>query len=80
MKSTTDSLGAIHEKQIDRSVAKVVGAASLGTVFEWYEFTLYGALAAVLVTKFFSGLDPSTGFIFALLTFAVGSSCVLSAP
>ncbi|MCB4322005.1 MFS transporter [Alcaligenes sp. 13f] len=51
---------------------KVVIAASLGTVFEWYEFTLYAALATVLAKNFFAGVDPTTGFIFALLTFAVG--------
>lgn len=72
MKATVGIMTTAKEEKIDSSVARVVAAASLGTVFEWYEFTLYGALASVIVSQFFSGLDPSTGFIFALLTFAVG--------
>ena len=55
-----------------KETRKVIIAASLGTVFEWYEFTLYAALASVLAKNFFAGTDPTTGFIFALLTFAVG--------
>lgn len=51
---------------------RTVTAAALGTVFEWYEFTLYAAMAGVLAGKFFSGLDPSIGFLFALLTFGIG--------
>lgn len=54
------------------SMRKVVAAASLGTVFEWYDFYLYGSLAAVIAKKFFSGADPSAGFLFALLAFAAG--------
>jgi len=51
---------------------KVIFASSLGTVFEWYDFYLYGSLAAIIAKQFFSGVDPSTGFIFALLAFAAG--------
>jgi len=51
---------------------KVVLASSLGTVFEWYDFYLYGALAAIIAKQFFSALDPASGFIFALLAFAAG--------
>ncbi|NML47301.1 MHS family MFS transporter [Ramlibacter sp. G-1-2-2] len=51
---------------------KVIFASSLGTVFEWYDFYLYGSLAAIIGKQFFSGLDPSSGFIFALLAFAAG--------
>ncbi len=51
---------------------RTVTAAALGTIFEWYDFTLYGAMASILAAKFFSGLNPSLGFIFALLTFGVG--------
>jgi len=50
----------------------VIGASSLGTVFEWYDFYLYGLLAAIISEQFFSGVDPSTGFIFALAAFAAG--------
>ena len=51
---------------------KVILASSLGTVFEWYDFYLYGALAAIIARQFFSALDPASGFIFALLAFAAG--------
>ncbi len=51
---------------------RVISAAALGTVFEWYEFTLYAAMAGILASKFFSGLDAATSFFFALLTFGVG--------
>jgi MFS family permease len=51
---------------------KVVFASSLGTVFEWYDFYLYGSLAAIIAKQFFSGLDPAAAFIFALLAFAAG--------
>src|SRR5512132_4086905 len=51
---------------------KVIFASSLGTVFEWYDFYLYGALAAIIAKQFFSGLDPTAGYIFALLAFAAG--------
>ncbi|HEX8956522.1 MAG TPA: MFS transporter, partial [Burkholderiaceae bacterium] len=51
---------------------KVIFASSLGTVFEWYDFYLYGSLAAIIAKQFFSGADPTTAFIFALLAFAAG--------
>jgi hypothetical protein len=51
---------------------KVIFASSLGTVFEWYDFYLYGSLAGIIAKQFFSGTDPTTGFIFALLAFAAG--------
>ncbi len=50
----------------------VIGASSLGTVFEWYDFYLYGLLAAVISAQFFSGVNEVTGFIFALAAFAAG--------
>jgi len=51
---------------------KVIIASSLGTVFEWYDFYLYGSLAAIIAKQFFSGLDAGSAFIFALLAFAAG--------
>ncbi len=51
---------------------KVIFASSLGTVFEWYDFYLYGSLAAIIAKQFFSGLDETSAFIFALLAFAAG--------
>jgi MFS family permease len=50
----------------------VIGASSLGTVFEWYDFYLYGLLASVISAQFFSGVNDVTGFIFALAAFAAG--------
>jgi MFS family permease len=50
----------------------VIFASSLGTVFEWYDFYLYGSLAAIIAKQFFSGLDAGSAFIFALLAFAAG--------
>ena len=55
-----------------RSPALVIGASSLGTIFEWYDFYLYGLLATVISAQFFSGVDETTGFIFALAAFAAG--------
>ena len=51
---------------------KVIFASSLGTVFEWYDFYLYGSLAGIIGAKFFSQFDPSTRDVFALLAFAAG--------
>ncbi|MDX2237265.1 MAG: MFS transporter [Hyphomonadaceae bacterium] len=51
---------------------RVIAASSLGTVFEWYDFYLYGSLAAVISAQFFSGVNETTGFIFALAAFAAG--------
>jgi MFS family permease len=51
---------------------KVIFASSLGTVFEWYDFYLYGTLAPIIAKQFFSALDPTSAFIFTLLAFAAG--------
>lgn len=51
---------------------KVIFASSLGTVFEWYDFYLYGSLAIIIARQFFSGLDDNAAFVFTLLAFAVG--------
>lgn len=55
-----------------REERKVIFASSLGTVFEWYDFFLYGALAAVISKQFFAGVNDTTAFIFALMAFAAG--------
>ena len=57
---------------IDKAHRQVIFASSLGTVFEWYDFYLYGSLAAIISKQFFSGVNETTGFIFALLAFAAG--------
>jgi len=54
------------------SNAMVVAGASVGTVFEWYDFYLYGSLATFITQHFFSGVNEVTGYIFALLAFAAG--------
>ena len=64
---TTRSLPTILT--VDR---RLILAASLGTIFEWYDFFLYGSLAVIISKQFFSGVDETTGFMFALLAFAVG--------
>ncbi|MEP6548458.1 MAG: MFS transporter [Gammaproteobacteria bacterium] len=50
----------------------IVGASALGTVFEWYDFYLYGLLTSIIGAQFFSGVNDITGFIFALAAFAAG--------
>jgi hypothetical protein len=57
---------------MDRAHRRVIFASSLGTVFEWYDFYLYGLLTAVITTKFFTGVNETTGYMFALLAFAAG--------
>jgi MFS family permease len=58
--------------QCGASSGRVILAASLGTGFEWYDFFLYGSLASVISRQFFSELNETSGFVFALLTFAAG--------
>ncbi|HVI89654.1 MAG TPA: MFS transporter [Dongiaceae bacterium] len=50
----------------------VVFASSLGTVFEWYDFYIFGTLTAILSKQFFTGLNETAAFIFTLLVFAAG--------
>jgi MFS family permease len=57
---------------IDRAHRRVIAAASLGTMFEWYDFYLYASLAAIIGKQFFAGINETTAFIFALLAFAAG--------
>jgi MFS family permease len=63
---------ASQPKTMTGEEKKVIFASSLGTVFEWYDFYLYGSLAAVIGKQFFSGLDPTAAFIASLLAFAAG--------
>jgi MFS family permease len=68
---TTDPRSQVKGAPITREERKVIFASSLGTVFEWYDFYLYGALAPIIAKQFFIG-EPTTTFIFALLAFAAG--------
>ncbi|WP_166039554.1 MFS transporter [Sphingosinicella sp. YJ22] len=70
MATAADDLPKHHEPT--QSERRVILASSLGTVFEWYDFYLYGLLAAIISAQFFSGVNETTGFIFALAAFAVG--------
>ena len=63
---------AVKDAPMTAEQRKVIFASSLGTVFEWYDFYLYGSLAAIIAKQFFSGLDSGAAFIFALLAFAAG--------
>src|SRR6185369_3423896 len=63
---------AVANRPMTAEEKKVIFASSLGTVFEWYDFYLYGSLAAIIAKQFFSGLDAGSAFIFALLAFAAG--------
>ena len=63
---------AVEGEKPKKGVASVIAASSLGTVFEWYDFYLYGLLATVLSAQFFSGVNETTGFILALAAFAAG--------
>lgn len=69
MRSATTAAAA---RPMTAGEKKVIFASSLGTVFEWYDFYLYGSLAAIIAKQFFSGLDEGSAFIFALLAFAAG--------
>ncbi len=72
MANTTVVAGLPMEQTKSPNQWLVIGASSLGTVFEWYDFYLYGLLAAVISAQFFSGVNEVTGFIFALAAFAAG--------
>ncbi len=66
--ASEDSIGLTPRSRITR----VIAASSLGTIFEWYDFYLYGLLATILSAQFFSGVNETTGFILALAAFAAG--------
>src|ERR1700726_583605 len=64
--------GEVGNRSMTPSERKVIFASSLGTVFEWYDFYLYGWTAAQIGKAFYSAFDANTQFIFALLTFSAG--------
>jgi MFS family permease len=69
---TSDMATAASNAPMTAEEKKVIFASSLGTVFEWYDFYLYGTLAVIIGNQFFSALDPSSRTIFSLLAFAAG--------
>ena len=70
--ATTVAAGSKVGQPMTAAEKKVIFASSLGTVFEWYDFYLYGTLAAIIGKQYFSALDPSSQLIFTLLAFAAG--------
>jgi len=62
----------VKSRRMTKEERKVIFASSAGTVFEWYDFYLAGSLAANINIAFFSGVNPTAGFIFTLLAFAAG--------
>ncbi len=70
--ATTVATGSKVGQPMTKEEKKVIFASSLGTVFEWYDFYLYGTLAVIIGKQFFSNLDPTSQTIFSLLAFAAG--------
>ncbi|MFN3424417.1 MAG: MFS transporter [Novosphingobium meiothermophilum] len=70
MATLEDTLPKHH--RATHSEKLIITASSLGTVFEWYDFYLYGLLTAIIAAQFLTGLNPTTSFIMALLVFAAG--------
>ncbi|WP_031370621.1 MFS transporter [Lysobacter antibioticus] len=70
--SSITANAAPHTAPLTKDHKKVIFASSLGTVFEWYDFYLYGSLAVIIGKQFFGGLNETSQFIFALLAFAAG--------
>ena len=72
VQATTMTDAATRSRPMSREEKKVILASSLGTVFEWYDFYLYGSLAAIIGAQFFSQYPEATRNVFALLAFAAG--------
>ena len=70
--AATTPHSAAAARPMTREEKKVILASSLGTVFEWYDFYLYGSLATIIGAQFFSAFDVTTRNVFALLAFAAG--------
>lgn len=69
---TLDAPLAAAPNRLTAAHRRIIVGAALGSVFEWYDFFLYGALAAIIAARFFAKADPATGLIFALLAFSAG--------
>ena len=69
---STITANALPARPLTQGHKKVIFASSIGTVFEWYDFYLYGTLAVIIGNQFFSALDPASRTIFSLLAFAAG--------
>jgi len=73
------SMEAVANRPMSTEEKKVIFASSLGTVFEWYDFYLYGSLAAIIAKQFFGGLDEGSAFILHCWLLPPASSCGPSA-
>ncbi|MGL4309244.1 MAG: MFS transporter [Paracoccaceae bacterium] len=67
-----DTAGANRSRPMTAEERKVILASSAGTIFEWYDFYLYGSLASIIGAQFFTAFPESTRNVFALLAFAAG--------
>jgi MFS family permease len=74
MSTATPPMAAIDDRKrpMTREEKRVILASSAGTIFEWYDFYLYGSLAAIIGAQFFSSFPEATRNVFALLAFAAG--------
>jgi MFS family permease len=70
--TTVDTGGSARARPMTREEKKVILASSAGTIFEWYDFYLYGSLAAIIGAQFFTAFPEATRNVFALLAFAAG--------
>ena len=64
--------GGAHPLDDAQGIWKVITASSVGTMIEWYDFYIFGSLAAIISTQFFPGSSPTAAFLKTLATFAVG--------
>ncbi|MFD1808483.1 hypothetical protein ACFSHQ_11190 [Gemmobacter lanyuensis] len=72
-------VAATRSRPMTAEERKVIMASSAGTVFEWYDFYLYGSLASIIGAQFFTAFPEATRNVFALLALPPASSCVPSA-
>jgi MFS family permease len=71
--ATTDmDAASVRSRPMTREERKVILASSAGTIFEWYDFYLYGSLASIIGAQFFTAFPEATRNVFALLAFAAG--------
>jgi len=70
--SSASSSVAAQASGDTRGIWKVITASSVGTMIEWYDFYIFGSLAAIIASQFFPGGNPTASFLKTLATFAVG--------
>lgn len=73
MTQTSQDLGAFYNEQVSKGrIWQVIGASSLGTVIEWYDFYIFGSLTAIIAPLFYPPGNDTFAYIAYLATFAVG--------